>query len=82
MLLLQTTEFQTIDMFADSLMISRSTVLSDMVEVERQVRIFDLKVEAKSRYGVRLLGDETNFRRAFSYFLSQKETGLLKNLII
>ncbi|WHZ05018.1 BglG family transcription antiterminator [Neobacillus sp. YX16] len=78
MLLLQTTEFQTIDMFADSLMISRSTVLSDMVEVERQVRIFDLKVEAKSRYGVRLLGDETNFRRAFSYFLSQKETGLLK----
>ncbi|MFP7299347.1 BglG family transcription antiterminator [Neobacillus niacini] len=78
MLLLQTTEFQTIDMFADSLMISRSTVLSDMVEVEKQVRIFDLKVEAKSRYGVRILGDETNFRRAFSYFLSQKETGLLK----
>jgi lichenan operon transcriptional antiterminator len=78
MLLLQTTEFQTIDMFADSLMISRSTVLSDMVEVEKQVRIFDLKVEAKSRYGVRLLGDETNFRRAFSYFLGQKETGLLK----
>ncbi|MEH7074319.1 BglG family transcription antiterminator [Neobacillus drentensis] len=78
MLLLQTTEFQTIDMFADSLMISRSTVFSDMIEVERQVRIFDLKVETKSRYGVRLLGDETNFRRAFSYFLSQKETGLLK----
>lgn len=78
MLLLQTTEFQTIDMFADSLMISRSTVLSDMVEVEKQVRIFDLNVEAKSHYGVRLLGDETNFRRAFSYFLSQKETGLLK----
>jgi lichenan operon transcriptional antiterminator len=78
MLLLQTTEFQTIDMFAESLMISRSTVLSDMVEVEKQVRIFDLKVETKSRYGVRLLGDETNFRRAFSYFLSQKETGLLK----
>lgn len=78
MLLLQTTKFQTIDMFADSLMISRSTVLSDMVDVERQVRLFDLKVEAKSRYGVRLLGDETNFRRAFSYFLSQKETGLLK----
>ncbi|MDQ0970320.1 lichenan operon transcriptional antiterminator [Neobacillus niacini] len=81
MLLLQTTEFQTIDMFADSLMISRSTVLSDMVEVEKQVRFFDLKVETKSRYGVRLLGDETNFRRAFSYFLSQKETGLLKKSI-
>ncbi|WP_088042586.1 BglG family transcription antiterminator [Bacillus sp. EAC] len=78
MLLLQTTEFQTIDMFADSLMISRSTVFSDMIEVERQARIFDLKVESKSRYGVRLVGDETNFRRAFSYFLSQKETGLLK----
>jgi lichenan operon transcriptional antiterminator len=78
MLLLQTTEFQTIDMFADSLMISRSTVISDMVEVEKQVRIFDLIVETKSRYGVRLLGDETNYRRAFSYFLSQKETGLLK----
>jgi lichenan operon transcriptional antiterminator len=78
MLLLQTTNFQTIDMFADSLMISRSTVFSDMIEVEKQVRIFDLKVESKSRYGVRLIGDETNFRRAFSYFLSQKETGLLK----
>jgi len=78
MLLLQTTQFQTIDMFADSLMISRSTVFSDMVEVEKQVRIFDLKVETRSRYGVRLLGDETNFRRAFSYFLNQKETGLLK----
>lgn len=78
MLLIQTTEFQTIDMFADSLMISRSTVFSDMIEVEKQVRIFDLKVETKSRYGVRLLGEETNFRRAFSYFLSQKEAGLLK----
>lgn len=78
MLLLQNTQFQTIDMFADCLMISRSTVFSDMVEVERQVRIFDLIVETKSHYGVRLLGDETNFRRAFSYFLSQKETGLLK----
>ncbi|WP_223590966.1 BglG family transcription antiterminator [Neobacillus bataviensis] len=78
MLLLQTTEFQTIDMFAESLMISRSTVLSDMILVEKQVRIFDLKVETKSRYGVRLLGEETNFRRAFSYFLSQKEKGLLK----
>lgn len=79
MLLLQSTKFQTLDFLADSLMISRSTVVSDLSEVECVVTDFDLKLERKSHYGIRLTGSEANLRSAFSS-LSQRDMALFKKL--
>lgn len=80
MLLLQTAKFQTLDFLAESLMISRATVLSDLSEVENIVEDFGLKLERKSHYGIRLMGSEANLRSAFSFFVNEREKALFKKL--
>lgn len=79
-LLLQMNDFQTVDALAENLMVGRSTILNDLKEVEEQAEDFNLVVERKSRYGIRIVGSEENFRRALSFFINQNETGLIKKV--
>lgn len=79
-ILLQTKDFITIESFTERLMVSRSTVISDLTDVEKIVDDFNLSIERKSHYGVRLVGDEICLRRALSFFLKQNEFGLQKQI--
>lgn len=79
-ILLQSSKFLTLDEIAEKILVSRSTIISDFAEVEKLVLKFDLALERKSHYGIRLVGSETNFRRAFSFFISKGEPGIIKKL--
>ncbi len=69
--LLQSDTFRPIDELADELGISRSTLISDMKEVELQFKAFQLKLQRRSHYGVKIEGDEKNIRQAFSHYILQ-----------
>ncbi|MCR4952265.1 MAG: BglG family transcription antiterminator [Solobacterium sp.] len=52
----------------DQLFISRSTFAEDMKQVREQLSVFDVQVEAVSRQGLRITGDEFHIRNAIAEF--------------
>lgn len=60
--LLYRTGWITIDELAQILFVSRATVTDDLREVERRLTRFDLSVERRPRYGIRVVGQELKRR--------------------
>lgn len=60
--LLYRTGWITIDDLAQILFVSRATVTEDLREVERRLARFDLSVERRPRYGIRVVGQELKRR--------------------
>ena len=60
--LLYRTGWITIDDLAQILFVSRATVTEDLREVERRLGRFDLSVERRPRYGIRVVGQELKRR--------------------
>lgn len=60
--LLYRTGWITIDDLAQILFVSRATVTDDLREVERRLARFDLSVERRPRYGIRVVGQELKRR--------------------
>lgn len=67
--LFQTDSFVSTERLADEIGISRSTIISDLKEVEQLLEPFDLRLSRKAHYGMKIEGDEQNFRKAFSHFI-------------
>ncbi len=67
--LLQAEDYVTIDQIATSMDVSRNTIVKDLKEVEKQVSAADLFLEKKVHYGLRVLGEESDYRRAFSKYV-------------
>lgn len=67
--LLQAEAFSTIDQIAESIEVSRNTVIKDLKQAEKILQDFDLKIEKKTHFGLRVMGDESDYRRAFSKFV-------------
>lgn len=62
---------------ADKLYISRSTLQKDMIKVKELVDSFNLVFIQKPNYGVRLTGEENDFRTAILYFIYNSFWGIL-----
>lgn len=60
--LLSRDEWITVDKICETLCVSRPTVSSDLKQVEKQLTRFDLTLEKKPRYGIRVSGDELSRR--------------------
>ncbi|AIQ54508.1 BglG family transcription antiterminator [Paenibacillus sp. FSL R7-0331] len=69
--LLQSDSHQSMDRMAEEMGVSRSTIISDLKEVEQRLAAFRLKLARRAHYGMRIEGDEKDFRKAFSYFILQ-----------
>lgn len=67
--LLQNNSFTSMEKLADEIGISRSTVVSDLKEVEQRLAHFSLTLNRRAHYGMRIEGDEQNYRKAFSHFV-------------
>lgn len=67
--LLQNNSFTSMEKLADEMGISRSTVVSDLKEVEQRLAHFSLTLNRRAHYGMRIEGDEQNYRKAFSHFV-------------
>lgn len=59
----------TFEQIADRLNISRTTIVRDFKKVEEQLNNYSLSLEKKAHYGLKIVGDEQKYRRAFSDFV-------------
>ncbi|MGO4961423.1 BglG family transcription antiterminator [Jeotgalibaca porci] len=64
--ILQTDDYLTIEELIELIGVSRSTVLKDLDVAERKLQEYNLYLERKPHYGLRVQGKELDFRRAFS----------------
>ncbi|MBT2290289.1 transcription antiterminator [Paenibacillus albidus] len=69
--LLHSDSYQSMDKMAEEIGVSRSTIISDLKEVEQRLRAFRLSLARRAHYGMKIEGDEQDFRKAFSYFILQ-----------
>lgn len=69
--LLQYDSYQPMDRLAEEIGVSRSTIISDLKEVEQRLAAFRLNLSRKAHYGMKVEGDEKDFRKAFSHFVLQ-----------
>ncbi|ASA21552.1 BglG family transcription antiterminator [Paenibacillus donghaensis] len=69
--LLQNDGYQSMDNMSEEIGISRSTMISDLKEVEQRLAAFKLTLSRRAHYGIMIEGDEQDFRKAFSYFILQ-----------
>ncbi|MBW4081086.1 BglG family transcription antiterminator [Paenibacillus sp. S150] len=69
--LLQSDDFRSMDRMAEEMGISRSTIISDLKEVEQRLSPFRLTLTRRAHYGMKIEGDEKDFRKAFSHFILQ-----------
>lgn len=67
--LLQNNSYTTMEKLATQMGISRSTIISDLKEVEHRLANFSLTLNRRVYHGMRIEGDEQNYRKAFSHFV-------------
>lgn len=67
--LLQADNFITIEQIADKIQVSRNTIVKDLKFVDDELKKQELYLEKRVHYGIRIAGDESVFRRAFSKYM-------------
>lgn len=67
--LLVTEEFVKLDDLAEELYVSKSTIQNDVRDVKRVLHKFDLRIEARPNYGIRIRGNELKLRYCMSEYL-------------
>ncbi len=62
--LLNKSEFVTINMLSDRMMVSRSTIINDLIEVKKWLAENKITLESSKGQGIKILGRERDLRRA------------------
>lgn len=65
----QTKGYFTTEQLSERMEISRATILRDLKKIEEIINENGLLLEKKAHYGLKIIGDERNYRRAFSEFV-------------
>jgi lichenan operon transcriptional antiterminator len=65
----QSEGYFTFEQIAERMKISRTTIVRDFKKVEEVLYEYGLSLEKKAHYGLRIIGQEQNYRRAFSEFV-------------
>lgn len=80
--LLQSRSSITMQLLADELYVSRVTVYKDLEEVEKWLSNYNLSLERKQNYGIEIVGDEKNWRKAAADLLViLKDDTELRNML-
>ena len=74
MILLTAKEYRTIDSIADDLGYSRSTIIKDLDDVKAKVKTFDLELEKRSGFGLKIKGAEFLIRKAMAKYIFNIDT--------
>ncbi|WP_251514565.1 BglG family transcription antiterminator [Oceanobacillus luteolus] len=72
--LLLANNYIKLDDIADELYISKSTLQNDLIEVRKILKSFQLEIESRPYYGVKVVGNEMNFRFCLSEYLLNRES--------
>ncbi|HHW57798.1 MAG TPA: BglG family transcription antiterminator [Clostridia bacterium] len=69
--LIQQRDYITINNLADKLMVSRSTVINDLKSVRKWLIEHGLQLKSTPKYGIKVIGDEKQLRRAAVELLTE-----------
>lgn len=64
--LAQTDKYIKLDDIADQLLVSRATIANDLITVKKHLSHFDLSIMQKPNYGIKLIGEESERRKALA----------------
>ncbi len=67
--LLQQTDYIPLQTISELIDVSRATLVNDLPELREYLRGYHLTLQSKSHYGIKLEGDERDFRKAFNRFV-------------
>jgi len=67
--LLQKEEYTTIASLEEWLVLSRSTIVKELKTVEEVLKKYNLTLERKAHYGIKVSGEEADVRRAFTNYV-------------
>lgn len=67
--LMQSADYMTIQELCELSDLSRTTVQKDLKEVAKLLQQYGLSLQSKRHYGIRVIGDEKRYRKAFSHFV-------------
>lgn len=73
-LLLQAERYMKLDEISDMLYISTRALSEDIKEVEQVLKRYRLKLERRANYGIRVTGEEPDFRRCLIGCVFQKQS--------
>lgn len=65
--------YTTVDDLLARLEVSRTTLLKDLERVEEKLAEYGLVLERRRHYGIKVVGDERAYRRAFGRFVAESE---------
>ncbi len=74
--LLQQSDYVSMNDLAEMLSVSRNTVISDSQLIHEFLVPFDLVLDSKPHYGIKIVGDEHNVRHAISKYVLESEKPL------
>ncbi|EGD50476.1 PTS modulated transcriptional regulator, MtlR family [Thermoanaerobacter ethanolicus JW 200] len=69
--LIQQKDYITINSIADKLMVSRSTIIKDLKDVREWLTRHGLQLKSAPKYGIKVVGDEKQLRRAAIELLTE-----------
>lgn len=67
--ILQTQGFFTYEELANKLSLSKTTIIRDLKKVGKLLKQDNLAIESKAHYGLRVVGDEKDYRKVFSKYV-------------
>ncbi|WP_251861745.1 BglG family transcription antiterminator [Clostridium sp. Marseille-Q2269] len=80
--LLDTSKFITLEQLSNELYVSKSTVDNDIDKVEKWVKKNNLELIKRPNYGIKIHGDEMQFRYSISdYFMSICDTKYIEDIL-
>lgn len=72
-LLLSSNQYYKLEDISQMLYVSSKTLSSDLHKLEKMISQYDLKIERKPNYGIRVIGSEFNFRLCLSSLMFKDE---------
>ncbi|QTN00710.1 PRD domain-containing protein [Sediminibacillus dalangtanensis] len=71
-------DYLKMEMLADELYISRSTLQNDLKHVRSILETYDLEIDQRPGYGIKVIGKETNIRFCISEYLFNQKSSFIE----
>ncbi len=67
--LIDTNSYIKLDVLADELLVSRSTISNDVAAIRKEIKKYKLSIDQKPNYGIRIIGNEQGKRKVLADYI-------------
>ncbi len=69
-----------LDDLADEMYVSKSTIQNDLAHVKKKLSLYDIRLEARPNYGLKVNGDELKLRFCMAEYIFDRKEGVARQL--